>query len=116
MLSDEETIIVKFYLHIDKDVQKKRLRERLEDPSKEWKFSINDLPERRFWKEYMKAYEDALNKTSTEWAPWYLIPANNKWFRDLMVSRVIVKVLEKMDLRYPKMDQNPSFNHHQVRI
>ncbi len=59
-------------------------------------------PERKFWKEYMKAYEDALNKTSTEWAPWYLIPANHKWYRDLTVSRVIVKVMEKMDLHYPK--------------
>ncbi len=63
------------------------------------------MPERKFWKEYMKAYEDALNKTSTEWAPWYLIPANHKWYRDLVVSRIIVKVMEKMNLHYPKIDK-----------
>jgi len=106
LLSEEDTIILKFYLHISADEQKKRLQARLDDPSKEWKFSINDLPERKFWKGYMNAYEDALNKTSTEWAPWYLIPANHKWFRDLVVSRVIVKTLERLDLRYPKMDKN----------
>ncbi len=108
LLSEEETTILKFYLHIDKEEQRKRLQERLDDLSKEWKFSINDLPERKFWKEYMEAYEDALNKTSTEWAPWYLIPANHKWYRDLVVSSVIVKTMEKLDLHYPKLDKNPA--------
>ncbi len=108
LLSEDETTILKFYLHISKEEQRKRLQERLDDPSKEWKFSINDLPERKFWKEYMNAYEDALSKTSTEWAPWYLIPANHKWYRDLVVSRVIVKTMEKLDLHYPKMDRNPT--------
>jgi len=106
ILSEEDTLILKFYLHIDKDEQKKRLQQRLDDPSKRWKFSGDDLPERKFWKEYMKAYEDALNKTSTEWAPWYLIPANHKWYRDLVVSRIIVKATEKMDLHYPKTETN----------
>ena len=78
----------------------------MDDPYKTWKFSGDVLPERKFWKEYMKAYEDALNKTSTEWAPWYLIPANHKWYRDLVVSRIIVKAMEKMDLHYPKMKTN----------
>jgi PPK2 family polyphosphate:nucleotide phosphotransferase len=104
LLSEEETVILKFYLHISKDEQKKRLQERLEDPTKEWKFSNNDIPERRHWDEYMTAYEDALNKTSTDWAPWHLIPSNHKWYRDLVVSRVIVKAMEKMDLHYPKLD------------
>lgn len=99
--------ILKFYLHIDKDERKKRLQQRLDDPSKRWNFSGDDLPERKFWKEYMKAYEDALYKTSTEWAPWYLIPANHKWYRDLVVSHVIVKAMEKMDLHYPKTKTNP---------
>ncbi len=102
LLFEEETTILKFYLHIDKDEQKKRLQQRLDDPSKRWKFSGDDLPERKFWKEYLRAYEDALNKTSTEYAPWYLIPANHKWYRDLVVSRIIVKVMEKMNLHYPK--------------
>ncbi len=108
LLSEDDTTLLKFYLHIDKEEQRKRLQERLDDPSKEWKFSINDLPERKFWKDYIKAYEDTLNKTSTEWAPWYLIPANHKWYRDLVVSRVIVKTMEKLDLQYPKLDKNPA--------
>ena len=99
-------MIPKFYLHISKDEQKKRLQERLEDPTKEWKFSSNDIPERKHWDEYMTAYEDALNKTSTDWAPWHLIPSNHKWYRDLEVSRIIVKALEKMDLRYPKLGKD----------
>jgi PPK2 family polyphosphate:nucleotide phosphotransferase len=106
LLSEEETTILKFYLHISKDEQRKRLQDRLDDPSKEWKFSINDLPERKFWDEYMRAYEDVLSKTSTEWAPWHLIPANHKWYRDLIVSQIIVKTMGKMDLRYPKMEAN----------
>ena len=100
-LCEEGTTIIKFYFHIDKDEQKKRMQDRLDDPTKTWKFSIHDLPERELWPEYMKAYEDALEKTSTEWAPWYLVPANNKWFRDVIVSAVIVKTLEKLDMRYP---------------
>ncbi len=109
LLSEEETTILKFYLHISKVEQKKRLQDRLDDPSKEWKFSINDLPERKLWDEYMKAYEDALSKTSTDWAPWHIIPANHKWYRDLVISQIIVKTLEKMDLHYPKMEAKARF-------
>jgi PPK2 family polyphosphate:nucleotide phosphotransferase len=108
LLSEEETVILKFYLHISKDEQKKRLQERLDDPTKEWKFSGNDLPEREHWDEYMTAYEDALTKTSTDWAPWHLIPSNHKWYRDLVVSRIIVKAMEKMDLHYPRMEKDRS--------
>jgi PPK2 family polyphosphate:nucleotide phosphotransferase len=105
LLSEEDTTILKFYLHISKDEQKKRLLERLQDPSKEWKFNQLDLPERKHWEEYMKAYQDALNETSTELATWHIIPANHKWYRDLVVSRIIVKSLEKLDLHYPKLDE-----------
>ncbi len=108
LLSEEDTVILKFYLHISKDEQKKRLQERLADPTKEWKFSNNDVPERKHWDEYMTAYEDALSKTSTDWAPWHLIPSNHKWYRDLVVSRIIVKAMEKMDLHYPKMEKDRS--------
>jgi PPK2 family polyphosphate:nucleotide phosphotransferase len=100
-LCEDGMTILKFYLHIDKDEQKKRLLDRLKDPTKRWKFSIHDLPERELWPEYMKAYEDVLEKTSTTWAPWYLVPANNNWFRDVIISTVIVKTLEKLDLHYP---------------
>ena len=108
LLSEDDTVILKFYLHISKDEQKKRLQERLEDPTKEWKFSSNDLPERKHWDEYIRAYADALTKTSTDWAPWHLIPSNHKWYRDLIVSRIIVKAMEKMDLYYPRLEKDRS--------
>jgi PPK2 family polyphosphate:nucleotide phosphotransferase len=101
ILCEEGTTIVKFYLHIDKDEQKKRLLDRLHDPTKRWKFSVHDLPERELWPEYMKAYEEALERTSTSWAPWFLIPSNNNWFRDVIISTIIVRTLEKMDMHYP---------------
>jgi len=103
LLSEEDTTILKFYLHISKDEQKKRLRERLQDPSKEWKFNKLNLPERKHWHEYMQAYQDALNKTSTEWASWYIIQANHKWYRDLLVFTV--KSLEMLDLYYPQLSR-----------
>ncbi len=105
LLADDGTTILKFYLHISKDEQKKRIQERLDDPTKEWKFSENDIPERKFWDDYMKAYQDALSQTSTEWAPWHLIPSNHKWYRDLVASRIIVKAMDKLDLHYPKREK-----------
>lgn len=105
ILSEEGTLILKFYLHISKKEQKKRLEERLKDPTKEWKFSINDLPERQFWNKYMQAYEDALRRTSTKRAPWYIVPANHKWFRDYIIATAIVNHLEDLDLKYPKIDR-----------
>lgn len=101
----EGTLILKFYLHISKGEQKKRLEERLEDPTKEWKFSQNDLPERKFWKHYMKAYEEAIEKTSTLQAPWYIVPSNHKWFRDYVVASVVVGCLDQLQMRYPKLDR-----------
>lgn len=102
MLSEEGTVVLKFFLHISKDEQKKRLQERIDDPKKNWKFSADDLKERALWDKYMEAFEDMLEKCSTGFAPWFIIPANKKWFRDLMISQIIVQHLEKLDLRYPK--------------
>lgn len=101
LLSENGTTILKFYLHISKDEQKKRLRDRFRDPTKRWKISIGDLHEREFWSDYMKAYEGALEETSTDYAPWYIIPANNNWFRDIIVSTIIVKTLQKLHMKYP---------------
>jgi PPK2 family polyphosphate:nucleotide phosphotransferase len=106
MLTEEGTTILKFYLHIDKEEQMKRLQERLDDPTKHWKFSSYDVRERRFWGEYMKAYQDVLEKTSTQWAPWYLVPSNHPWFRDLVISSVIVEQLKGLGMRYPKLDKS----------
>jgi PPK2 family polyphosphate:nucleotide phosphotransferase len=108
LLAEDDTTILKFYLHISKDEQKKRLQERLDDPSKQWKFSVNDLPERKLWSDYMKAYQEALSQTSTEAASWRLIPSNHKWYRDLVVSHIIVKALDKLDMKYPKVSWDPS--------
>ncbi len=96
LLVDEGTTILKFFLYISKDEQKKRLLDRLDQPEKHWKFDPNDLKEREFWDAYIQAYQDALEKTSTEWAPWYIIPANHKWFRDLVIASAIVKTLKDL--------------------
>ncbi len=96
--------IRKFFLHISKDEQKKRFLERLERPEKNWKFSLGDSKERAFWKDYMHAYEDMIQHTSTEHAPWVVVPANNKWFTRLIVSGVVVTALADMNLAYPKVD------------
>lgn len=102
MLSQEGTLILKFFLHIGPDEQKKRLRERLEDESKQWKYNLADLKERALWKEYRKAYEDVLTQTTTDYAPWYVIPANRNWFRDLVIADAIVKALRELKMEYPK--------------
>ena len=101
LLADEGTTILKFYLHIDLDEQKQRLQERLDDPTKRWKFNIGDLEERKLWPQYMQAFEDAIEKTSTESAPWYVIPANRNWYRDLVISQIIVDTLENLNMKFP---------------
>ena len=101
LLADEGTTILKFYLHIDLDEQKQRLQERLDDPTKRWKFNIGDLEERKLWPQYMQAFEDAIEKTSTESAPWYVIPANRNWYRDLVISQIIVDTLENLKMKFP---------------
>lgn len=105
-LAENGTTILKFYLHIDLEEQKERLQARLDDPTKRWKFRLGDLEERKLWPEYMKAFEDVLSKTSTEYAPWYIVPANRKWFRDLVISSVLVDTLEGLKMKYPESEEN----------
>jgi PPK2 family polyphosphate:nucleotide phosphotransferase len=93
--------VIKFYLHISKAEQKQRLESRLANPDKRWKFHADDLKERVFWDDYQAAYQDAINRCSTPYAPWYVIPANKKWYRNLVVARTIADTLEAMDPRYP---------------
>jgi PPK2 family polyphosphate:nucleotide phosphotransferase len=102
MLSDSGTKVVKFLLYISKEEQAKRFHERLDDKTKNWKFSPADVKEREYWDAYIDAYDDMLRKCSTVEAPWFVIPANKKWFRNLAVSQVVVDALESMDLKYPK--------------
>lgn len=101
LLASNGTRILKFYLHISKDEQKKRLMSRLENPKKQWKFSMGDLPVREQWDDYMEAYEAMLERCNTDYAPWHIIPANHKWYRDVMVIRTIVSALEDMNPRFP---------------
>jgi PPK2 family polyphosphate:nucleotide phosphotransferase len=102
LLADNHTTILKFFLHISKDEQKRRFDARNEDPDKNWKSSASDYTERKFWNEYQQAYQDALEKTSKKHAPWFVIPANDKWFRDLAISQIVVKTLEDLNLQYPR--------------
>ncbi|HUN22108.1 MAG TPA: polyphosphate kinase 2 family protein [Anaerolineales bacterium] len=101
MLVDEGTTILKFFLHIDKDEQKARLEERLKEPSKQWKFAVGDLDERKRWDDYMQAYEAVLEKTSKKHAPWFIIPANRKWYRNLVISQILVDTLTSLNMEYP---------------
>jgi PPK2 family polyphosphate:nucleotide phosphotransferase len=105
-LAENGTTILKFYLHIDLDEQKERLQARLDEPTKHWKFRLGDLEERKLWPDYMQAYEDVLSKTSTKYAPWYIVPANRKWYRDLVISSVLVDTLEGLKMKYPESEEN----------
>ena len=102
MLAENGTTILKFYLNIDFEEQRQRLQARIADPTKQWKFNPQDLEERKLWPSYMKAYEDAISETSTGHAPWYIVPANRKWYRDLTISSVLVEALEDLGLKYPQ--------------
>jgi PPK2 family polyphosphate:nucleotide phosphotransferase len=102
-----DTKIVKFYLHIDKKEQKERLQERLNNPEKNWKFNPGDLPERESWNAYMKAFGEVFERCSAKTAPWYVIPANNKWYRDVVVAQIILETLQSMKLKYPKPNYDP---------
>ncbi|MCX7600093.1 MAG: polyphosphate kinase 2 family protein [Armatimonadetes bacterium] len=101
LLADNGTRVVKFFLHISRDEQRRRLQERLADPTKQWKFNPEDLRERERWDEYMAAYEDALSLCSTPWAPWYVVPANHKWYRNLVVADILAQTLRDMNPQYP---------------
>ena len=101
-LAEEGTTILKFFLFISKDEQKERFIERIEEPEKQWKFNPGDIDERGYWNDYMRAYQDVINKTSTPYAPWFVIPANRNWYRDLVISRIIVEKLESLNMQYPQ--------------
>jgi len=102
-LIENDTTILKFFLHVSKDVQKKRFMDRIDDPKKNWKFSSADLKERGFWDKYQSAYEDAIANTSTKSAPWFVIPADEKWYTRYLVSNIICNELKKLDLSYPEI-------------
>lgn len=112
MLSENRVKILKFFLHISKEEQKGRFEERLNDPSKQWKLAEADLEARERWAEYVKAYEEALSRCSTPTAPWFIIPANKKWFRNLAISSILVETLEGLKLKFPK----PSFDLSRVHL
>ena len=102
LLADSGITIVKFFLHISPEEQGERLRERQQTPDKQWKFLPGDLDDRKLWPKYMQAYEDALTRCNTPWAPWYVVPANRKWYRNLVVSEILVETMKGMDFKYPK--------------
>lgn len=112
MLSENGTVVVKFFLHISKAEQKRRFQERLDDPKKYWKFNVGDLEERKYWNGYMRTYESLLTKCNTRWAPWTIVPANKKWYRDLVVGETIVETLRSLKMRWPP----PTFDHSKVVI
>lgn len=102
LLADQGTVVLKFYLHISKEEQLDRFKDRLDDPAKQWKISELDYAERERWDDYVAAYEEALSRCSTAYAPWFVIPADHKWFRNLAIARIVVEQLEALDMRYPK--------------
>jgi len=107
ILTDNGITVVKFMLHISKDEQKKRLQSRLNDPEKWWKFNPGDLKERALWSKYQQAYEDAINCCATDCAPWYIVPANQKWARNVAIADRVLRILKEMDPRYPKLLFDP---------
>ena len=104
-LSRNGTVILKFFLNVSKETQKERFMERLDRPEKNWKFSASDLGEREYWEDYMGVYEDAINATSTKWAPWYIIPADNKWVTRAVVADIITSTLRELDLKFPEVSE-----------
>jgi PPK2 family polyphosphate:nucleotide phosphotransferase len=104
MLAENGTIILKFFLHISSDEQRERLQARIDDPTKRWKFEHGDLQERKLWDTYMRAYEEALDATSTKLAPWYVVPANAKWFRNWVIGKTIVEKLDSLKMKFPEPD------------
>jgi polyphosphate kinase 2 (PPK2 family) len=107
MLAEEGTTIVKFFLHISKKEQKRRLEARLANPQKHWKFNPDDLADRALWDDFMTAYQEAMSKTSTEFAPWYVIPADRKWYRNLCVARIMLDTLRNLQMELPHIDWDP---------
>jgi PPK2 family polyphosphate:nucleotide phosphotransferase len=114
-LVDNGTIVLKFFLNVSREEQKRRFLERIDQPEKNWKFSLADVHERSFWKDYMRAYEDVFTHTSTKHAPWYIIPADNKWVMRLAVAGIMHRTLESLDLRYPKVSKEKKIELQQAR-
>ena len=108
LLCESGVNVVKFFLHISKEEQKERFEERLRDPTKQWKLSAADFAERKLWNKYEAAYEDALTRCSSPTAPWYIVPADKKWFRNLAISHLLVETLDALDMRFPKATFDPS--------
>ncbi|MCA9923156.1 MAG: polyphosphate kinase 2 family protein, partial [Anaerolineales bacterium] len=106
LLHDTGTRLLKFFLHISKAEQKERFQSRLDEPSKNWKFSLEDVEKRGYWDDYMAAYEEMVQQCSTPYAPWYVIPANQKWYRNLVITRIIVETLRDMNPQYPPPEDN----------
>ena len=104
-LADNGMIILKFFLHVSKKEQKKRFLERIDDPGKNWKFSLSDLKERAFWDDYQRVYSEVMSETSTSYAPWFVIPADDKWFARLAIASAIYRQFEKLDLGYPVVSE-----------
>jgi PPK2 family polyphosphate:nucleotide phosphotransferase len=108
LLHDTGTTILKFYLHISKEEQRERFQDRVDRPEKHWKFSFEDLEKRKMWADYMAAYEEMLQRCTTPWAPWHVIPADRKWYRNVAVTRVIVNALRKLDPQFPSQEADLS--------
>ncbi|MGY8643610.1 MAG: polyphosphate kinase 2 family protein [Verrucomicrobiales bacterium] len=107
MLTDEGTTIIKIFLNISLDEQKARLQSRLDEPAKNWKFNPSDLEDRALWPKFMNAYNDVISRTSTDFAPWYVIPADRKWYRNLAVAQIVIGTLRELNMQYPPVDFDP---------
>ncbi|NNE93207.1 MAG: polyphosphate kinase 2 family protein [Verrucomicrobiales bacterium] len=107
LLADEGTTILKIFLHISMDEQKERLQARLDEPGKNWKFNPGDLDDRALWPKFMEAYSDVLSRTSTDHAPWYVIPADRKWYRNLAIAQILIGTLRELNMQYPPVDFDP---------
>ncbi|MCE9624797.1 MAG: polyphosphate kinase 2 family protein [Deltaproteobacteria bacterium] len=110
LLARNGTVILKFFLHLSKEEQRRRLEDRARDPQKRWKFSLNDVKERKYWAAYHQAFQDALEATSTKQAPWYVIPADHKWYRNWVVGKILIETLESMKLKFPPAAPGVNFN------
>ena len=108
MLADEGTTIIKIFLHISKEEQKERLQARLDEPRKNWKFNPGDLEDRALWPKFMEAYGDVISRTSTDQNPWHVVPADRKWYRNLIVASILIERLHGLDMKYPPIDYDPS--------
>jgi PPK2 family polyphosphate:nucleotide phosphotransferase len=114
-ISDNGTVIIKIFLHVSKEEQKQRFLDRIDDPSKNWKFSSGDIAERALWKDYMKAYEEAISETSTAASPWYIIPADKKWYARLVISQILAETFKSLALKYPVLGKEEAGKLHEIK-